>query len=233
MRFEKKNFNSKISRRVFATFITCSLLPILCLAILVYVQIILYLEDQVSNNLRQAAKSQAMNIDDRLKVLEKDLAIISSTTKIHSLSKPQTIDARLRDRLLKRFNSIALVVNPDQPLPIINQSEIPSLQLAPDDVQHISAGNTLLAEIKSQHSKVSLWMVRLVDVNVPAKGIMVGEINLDYLWTIDNLDNLPIDTDICILDSSHRPLISSKTHLNEITGVLKANTETSTSGSFE
>jgi signal transduction histidine kinase len=233
MHFEKKTFNSKISKRMFATFLTCTFVPIVCLAILVYIQVASYLKEQTSKSLRQAAKTQAMNIDDRLKVLEKDLEIISSATNIHYLIKPEKSDGRLRDRLSKRFKSIALFKYPDQPLPVLNQLELKSLQLAPDDIQHLAAGSTLLTEIKSQDPRSSLFMLRLVDFNEPAKGYLVGEINLDYLWTIDNLKNLPIDTDICILDSSYRLLMSSQIHLSEITDVLKANTETSTSGYFE
>ena len=50
MHFEEKIFSSKISRRVFATFITCAIVPIVCLAILVYIQITSYLKDQASNS---------------------------------------------------------------------------------------------------------------------------------------------------------------------------------------
>ena len=233
MHFEREIFNSKLSRRVFATFLTCAFVPILCLAILVYIQITSYLKEQVLNSLRQAAKTQAMNIDDRLKVLEKDLEIIGSATNIHYQIQSQTSDGRLRNKIIKRFKSITKFTGPDKPLPILNQLALRSLQLAPDDIQHLSAGYSLLVSMKSQSSKSSLFMVRLLDVNEPAKGYFVGEINLNYLWTIDNLKNLPADTDICILDSSYRLFESSRPYLSDIIDVFKANTETSTSGIFE
>ena len=168
-----------------------------------------------------------MNIGDRLKVLEKDLEIISSATN------PQTSDSRLGNRLLKRFKSIALFESPDQPRPILSQIALRSLRLAPDDNKHLSSGYSLLVEMKSDQSKSSLFMLRLLDVKAPAKGYIVGEINLNYLWTTDNLDNLPIDTDICILNSSYRLLMSSRTYLSDITDLFKTSTEMSTAGYFE
>ena len=233
MDIEKRIFNSKISKRVFTTFLISTFVPIVCLAVLVYMQNTSHLKEQTSKTLRQAVKTQALNIDDRLKVLENDLEIISYVTNIHYLIKSQTSADWLHDRLSKRFKSIALFVKPDQPLPILNKSALKSLQLASDDIQHLATGHSLLREITSLGPKSSLFMVRLVDVKAPAKGYLVGEINLNYLWKLDHLDNLPIDTDICILDSSNRLLMSSQTYMSDQIDVLKANTKTSRSGFFE
>jgi putative nucleotidyltransferase with HDIG domain len=47
------------------------------------------------------------------------------------------------------------------------------------------------------------------------------------------MDNLPLDTDFCVLDSSHRLLYSSGPSLAKVAGLLKSNTQASTSGHFE
>jgi putative nucleotidyltransferase with HDIG domain len=47
------------------------------------------------------------------------------------------------------------------------------------------------------------------------------------------MDNRPLDTEFCVLDSSHGLLYSSQPNLAKIAGLLKTNTQASTSGHFE
>ena len=160
---------------------TCSVATLLCLGILPYFQITLHLKDQANDGLRHAAKFQAMNIDNRLKVLEKDLEIISILTKNHTQENLKKLDDRFSSKLLKEFNSITIFVNPGRSQPLLNRPALQSLRLAPDDINHMSAGNTLLAEVNATRSKSSELLLRLVGVNKPTSGFLVGEINLNFV----------------------------------------------------
>jgi len=233
MHIETKIFNSKISRRIFLTFVTCALLPVLFSAILVYFQVTQHLQDQALNNLRHAAKSLALNIDDRLKILEEELEFINFMVKKHNTVNPLELDDRLRNKLLKGFNSITLFLSPRQPLPIINRLAIESLKFSPDEIKHLTDGKTLLVEVKDPQSKPSILMLRRVDAKKGAENVLVGEINLNYLWAIDELANLPMDTELCVLDSSHNFLYNSNSYMVKIIGTFKANSQLSTSGQFE
>ena len=233
MRIETKIFNSKISRRVFLTFVTCALLPVLFSAILVYFQVTRHLQDRALNNLRNAAKSLALNIDDRLRILEEELEFINLIINKLTTVNPPELDDRLRNRLLKGFNSITLFVSPSQSQPILNRLAIKTMQLSPDEIQHLTEDKTLLVEMNAPKSKLSILMLRLVDAKKGTEKLLVGEINLEYLMAIDELANLPMDTELCILDSSQNLLYNSQAYMAKIAGTFKANSQLSTSGQFE
>jgi putative nucleotidyltransferase with HDIG domain len=97
----------------------------------------------------------------------------------------------------------------------------------------MSAGHPLLAELNVSSSKISIVMQRLVDSEIAARGFWVAEIDQNYLWAVDKMNNLPLDTYFCVLDSSHRLLYSSGPSLAKVAGLLKSNTQASTSGHFE
>ena len=233
MRLETKIFNSKISRRVFLTFVTCALLPVLFSAILVYFQVTRHLQDRALNNLRHAAKSLALNIDDRLKILEEELEFINLIISKLTTLNPLELDDRLRNRLLKGFNSITLFVSPSQSQPILNRLAINTIQLSPEEIRHLTEGKTLLVEMNAPQSKLSILMLRLLDAKKGTEKLLVGEVNLKYLMAIDELANLPMDTELCILDSSQNLLYNSKAYTAKIAGTFKANSQLSTSGQFE
>jgi len=233
MHLETKTFGSKISRRIFATFVTCALVPLVCVAVLAYFTVTRHLEAQTHDSLRHAAKSQAKILNDRLQLVANELQLISSVTQKQKRIKPDDLDVALRDRLQKRFNSITLFERQDKPQPILKQRVLPAFKMNSDDIKHIAEGNPLLAELGAASSKPVLVMARQVDSEKADLNFWIAEINQDYLWANDTTDNLPLDTDFCVLDSSHRLLHSSRPNLAEISGLLKSNTQISTSGHFE
>lgn len=233
MRLEIKIFSSKISQRIFATFVICALIPVGCVAVLAYFKVTRHLHVQALDGLRHAAKSQTKTLVDRLELVESELRLIDSVIKNQKRIEPRDLDALLRDRLQERFSSITLIRSPNEPQPLLNQQVIPPLQLTSGDIRHLSAGYPLLTELHVSSSKPSIIMLCLEDSKKVARGFWVGEINHNYLWAIDKMDNLPLDTEFCVLDSSHRLLYSSQPNLAKIAGLLKSNTQASTSGHFE
>ena len=138
MWLETKTFSSKISRRIFATFVTCALLPVGCVAILAYFKVTRHLEVQALESLYHAVKSQAMTLDDRLHMAADELRFIGSVIKNQKQIIPDDLDALLRDRLQERFNSITLFNHPNEPQPFLNQQIIPPLQITSDDIIRFS-----------------------------------------------------------------------------------------------
>ena len=233
MHLETKIFSSKISWRIFANFMICALVPVGCLAILTYYKVTAHLEEHAFNSLRHSVKSQAKTLVDRLDSIDKELALISSMVNGHALFEFQQIDARFRSRLLKRFNSIAFFENPDKLRPFFNQFPIKSLHLTSDEIKHMLAGYSLLVELNVQQSEPFLLMIRPVDAEKSAKIFFVGEINLNYLWAVGEMDNLPLDTEFCVLDSSYSLLYSSQPTVTKISDFLSAEAQSLISGHFE
>ena len=97
-------FSSKISKRIFTTFVACALLPIFCFATLAYFQVTNHLKNHTVNSLRSSVKSLALSIDDHLKFLENELEFISLTLNGHNTVKTQILNDRLSNRLSKRFS---------------------------------------------------------------------------------------------------------------------------------
>ena len=233
MKIETKIFSSKISKRIFLTFVISALLPVVCLATIAYFQVTRNLQEQTIKNLRHAVKFQTQELNSRLNDLENELEIISSTIEQISPSNVPKLDDRFRIRLLKYFNSLAIFENPKQLQAVVNTLPIKSLQLESDDVRHLSEGHTLLVELNTPHSEPSIIMLRQTEFEKFPKSFVIGEINLNYLWGISEIDNLPLDAAYCILDSSNNLLFYSTPDIEKIESALKSNTKASTIGHFE
>ena len=233
MRLELETFSSKISRRIFSTFVICALVPVGCVAVLTYFKVTRHLEVQALDSLRHAAKSQTKTFVDRLKLAESELRLIDSLIDNRKRIEPYDLDELLRDRLQKRFSNITLVRIPNEPQPLINPQAIPPVRVASEDIKHLSAGYPLLAELTVSSSTPSIMLMRLVDPKKTDRGLWVGEINPNFLWATGKMSNRPLDTEFCVLDSSYRLLYSSRPNLAKIAELLKLKTQASTSGHFE
>jgi putative nucleotidyltransferase with HDIG domain len=232
MRLEKKIFQSKISLRIFATFVTCALLPVVCLAILVYFQVTDHLSRQTLRSLHQAVKSHSRTLLNRLELVEDNLRLLSSVADERILIKTRAYDD-IRSKLLNHFKNITLFSGSNQPFPLLNQSAIKPLQLEPDDIKHMSAGKPLLMELNAGQSSSSIMILRQFHFESAINNFYVGEINLNYLWGINQYENLPMDTEFCILDSSNKILYSSLSTLSENEDKIRAKIQNSISGNFE
>ena len=232
MNIETKIFNSKISHRVFITFIVCAMLPFFLFAVLAYTQVTQYLRDQAVDSLGHAAKAVALNLNDRLKILEQELEFINSILNIQSPFNPPKIDARHRSRLANKIKNITLFVGQGQPQPILKGLARETLNLSLNDIKHMSVGNSLLVEMSVPGSNPSILMLRRADIERGAPRHLMGEINMDYLLAIDQLANLPIDTELCILNASQNILYSSLPNMAEMTDILPPDRQLSTSGHF-
>ena len=210
----------------------CALLPVLCLAIIAYFQVTNHLQNQSLKSLRHAAKFQAKNLIDRLNNLEDTLEIISLTIRKNSHINRVKLKGRFRSKLLKQFNSITYFVDQKQFHPILKGSSIKSLQFESDDLNHLSAGKTLLMDLSLPNSKPTFIMVRQINIEKSPQGLVVGEINLNYLWGIDEIDNMPLDTAYCILGSYNNLLHCSLNDQEEIKSTFQTFINSSTTGHY-
>ena len=240
MQFETKIFRSKISRRIFATFVACALVPVGCVAILAYLTVTRHLETQTLDTLRHAVKSHAKTLVDRLHLAADELQMMGSVPPFRKGGEPSALDPLLRNRIQELFTRVTLFRHPNKPQSVLNEPVMLPVPLSAEDIQHMSDGHALLAEVNLSPSKPVLVLLRRVDSENTDAGFWGAEINQNYLWATDQYleaadktDNLPLDTDYCVLDSSYRLLHSSRPDLAKISGLLKSNTQASTSGHFE
>jgi signal transduction histidine kinase len=199
---------------------------------LAYFQVTNHLKNHTVKSLQGSVKSLALSLDDHLKFLENELEFISLTLGGHNAVKTSILNDRLRNRLSKGFKSITIYKNQSQSHSFLNQFAIKSLKFSDSEIEHMTANYSLLSEMHTSSFDSLILMSRLVDAKDKAKGFLVAELNLINLWAADELINLPIDTNFCILDSSQNLLYSSHPYMVKIPDIIKVNTQQSTSGNF-
>jgi PAS domain S-box-containing protein len=233
MHYQNKVFNSKISKRIFTTFIICALAPVVCLAVLSYSQVTNHIENETYRNLRHAVKAQAKILTDRLIFYEKEFELIGSMAEKDDRDTIPRLPDHLRDRLSKTFNSITYFSALNQPQAIFGNVPINFLRLEPDDILHLAAGYTLLVEHRLGQSAPLFLMVRPVFGNEATQAFYAGEIQMDDFWSSDVLDHLPMDSDICVFGFSGNLLYNSSPTLVKDIDSIRLGMHSSISGHFE
>jgi signal transduction histidine kinase len=221
-------FSSKIAKQIFTKFVVCALLPIICFALLSYVLVTSHLRKNTIKSLRSSAKSMALNVIDHLHIRENELKLISSA--INDISPDS--DGKRFNGMLIGFEGIAILDKTNQFQSIYNHVSNKSLQFSNDELEHMSQSNSVLTEIDTSLPKPLLFMSRLIYTQNGAKGIVVGEIDIENLLSVQEIANLPLDANFCILDSSQNLLYSSHPNIDKILGIFKDKTQLATTGNF-
>lgn len=208
MKLTTKTFSSKIARRIFVLFVSCSLVPILCLSIISYIRVTKQLKEQSFKLLKQSVTGYAYSIFERLTFLETELQFVASSIKA-SLNGPGQIPLVVfNERLASRFKAAVFFNTAKGYVPIykeMNNVNKPNVL----EMKHINAGNTAISMVNRSGSLPGIMMVRLVNPGDPNVGYLIGEINPSYLWGIDQGNTLPPDTKLCVLDESENIIFSS------------------------
>lgn len=232
MKFDTKLFRSKIARRIFALFVSCALLPILCLSIISYRHVTKQLKEYSYKRLKQSAKGHGLSIYERLLFLETELRLIASSLKM-SLDNPgQTTLADFNERLASRFKTVALFSNADGYTPVFKTMYNPK-KPGVEEIRHINAGNTAISILNHSGSSPRIIMMRLVDPKNLNAGFIYGEVNPSYLWGIDPGNALPPNTEVCILGESKNLLFSSFSKQDSFPNQVILKINNGASGQFE
>ena len=208
MKFDTKIFSSKIARRIFVLFVSCALIPILCLSIISYDHVTKQLNKQSYKRLQQSVKWHGLAIYERLMFLETELQFISPSIKKPLNSPGQTPLAYFNERLASRFKAVALLNGMDEYTSVFKTMDNPK-KPGVEEIKHINAGNTAISILNHSGSSPRIFMMRLLDSKNLNPEILVGEIKPAYLWGTDQGNALPPGTEVCILDDSENLLFSS------------------------
>jgi putative nucleotidyltransferase with HDIG domain len=232
MKLTTKIFSSKIARRIFVLFVSCALVPILCLSIISYVRVTKQLKEQSFKLLKQSVTGYAYSIFERLIFLDTELQFIASSIKA-SLNDPgQTPLVVFNERLASRFKAAAFFNTANGYVPIykeMNNLKKPNVI----EMKHINSGNTAISMVNRSGSFPGLMMVKLVNPRDPNAGYLIGEINPSYLWGIDQGNTLPPDTDLCVLDESENIIFNSLSNEDPFPKNADLWLKNSVSGQFE
>ena len=221
MNFESQLFTSKISRRIFANFVLCSILPVAFLLVIIQLQFSSYLIDHTYDSLNDTVKSQSKVIYDHLIELENKFKLICQSINKQDKNNAFVFSDNIQSRLAQEFKSLSFLSDTEQLKSIHEQFPVRSIAFSSDEINHMSNGHTLLKVFISKLAKPVLIMSRTINNNDGVKGFLIAEITFENLLGEDYLLNLPKDTDSVIFDSYDNILISTSSSLEKI--ILDAN----------
>jgi putative nucleotidyltransferase with HDIG domain len=208
MKLEATFLRSKVAIRIFVLFICCALLPIAALAILSFSQVTKQLSEQTQKRLKRANKDVSGAIVERLYFLEGEIKVASSKLDTESHPAFGIPDKGFSEHLKKRFKGLVIISNAGEPIHCFGHIQnIP--ELSPEQKEHIRSGGSLLFSEYHPNLSSRVFLSMAVDPQNPRQGILLGEINTNYLWDIEEQTIFPSMTELCVLDQSNNVLFSS------------------------
>ena len=207
MKFDRKIFHSRIARRIFVLFVSCALIPILCLSIISYIRVTKQLREQGFKLLKQSVTGYAYSIYERLVFLDTELQMIASSMTA-SLNDTEIPSVVFNERLASRFKAVALF-NPVDGFSSVYKTMNILTKPNVKEIKHINEGKTAVSIIRRSGYLTKIRMIRLVNPKNQKAGFLIGEINPSYLWGIDQGNTLPPETEVCVYDGSKHLVFSS------------------------
>jgi putative nucleotidyltransferase with HDIG domain len=208
MKLDRFFLRSKVARRIFVLFVLCALLPILSLAVLAFGHVTKQLNEQTHLRIQQESKSIGMAVLERLLFLEREMVDIQFHLNGSLNSNAPLTTEGFMKRLTEHFSALSLITEPGLHVPLFGQIENPP-ELDQTEMKDLEAGKTVLSGKHRQNAPPQVFMIRLVDIQDPHGGILLGEINTSDLWGVGEVYTLPAMTELCVLDESNQVLFSS------------------------
>jgi diguanylate cyclase (GGDEF)-like protein len=222
-------FRSRLARQTFLLFVMSAILPVLFIAIFSFSHVSTQLREQSYEQSRQSSKTIAMELLRHLSLLGDDLETVAALMRIN----PADGANRLPDLPASRFADFAaLAVFRDvrQPLPVRGTLEhIP--QLTTQQREHLRLGKTLVTLLPGKQGEADILMIRMLDPDNPAGGLMVGRLSADSIRPLESLT--PGDTSLQLFGPDNRVLYASTGADPAVGARLARLVTTAISGHFE
>ncbi len=208
MNFSFTYGRSKLARHILMMFFICALLPLLSLSFFSYYQVTQNLTEQSFRVLRQNTKSVSLSIYERLLLLETEMRFLSE----HLIDRGSGLIVQsvkeYQQPNIKHFKALGLINYQDILHQILGRFDyIPPLVEDRNRPYDYSK-----ARVRIHHpggGPSAVYMIIGLEHTEFGNEFLVAEINPDFLWGIGDADSLPPMTEICVLDSSGKLIISS------------------------
>jgi putative nucleotidyltransferase with HDIG domain len=190
----RKFLRSRVARRIFTLFVACALVPMAVFTTLAYFQVSRQLQGQNERELQQAAKSWGLAAYERFTILDSDLQVASLRIQ-HGDPVPAPAGE-------PHFQTTTVWKNQGGP------EGISIASLTASEKSHLLSGKPLIRvdSCSADPKGGCIWMARMIDLDNPASGVIVGEVDSSYLWSADRL---LADIDLLVLGADKKILYSS------------------------
>ena len=187
-------FSSRLALRIFVTFVACSLIPVVLLAVLSLYQVSHQLETQAHQRLRQVTKSYGLSVYEHLLFCEDELKLVGIRTGQDLLQQQQKFDAIGRRYPDGRYESV--FGDPIMPFTLTDR-----------DRNHLDQGETVV--VIANNGEPHITLVRYTDGSADVPGLLMGTVHSEYLWGIEKGNILPPLTEFSVVSHMGVPLYQS------------------------
>jgi putative nucleotidyltransferase with HDIG domain len=165
------------------------------LTTLSFLQVSGQLRRQNSRELQQAAKSVGLAMYERLTILDSELQVVSLRIQQGDPMPPTNNESHFQTLTLWKEQSLAGSANSSSPI-------------TASDRTHLLSGKPMIRvdSCSTNKSVKCVVLMKMIDSDDPASGVIVGEINSSYLWSADRL---PADIHLCVIDQKNGVLYDS------------------------
>jgi putative nucleotidyltransferase with HDIG domain len=191
LRRPKAFLSSRVARRIFFLFVLCALLPFTVLTVISFHQVSDQLRSQSLEQLARASEAQGMDIFERLAMLDAQMQLVSLQIKEHQ--KPDW-----GPNPTEHFLSMTLFGSDGRPHSLLGNS-LPFSDNAAIENQHLLSDQAAISlHSCSNESGTCILMMRSADLGAGAAGLLIGELNPEYLW---DPQRLPAGPSMCVLSA--------------------------------
>jgi putative nucleotidyltransferase with HDIG domain len=208
MRLKLTIFKSKVARRIFGAFVLCALVPVITLAVLAFGHVTDQLNEQNHRRIQQECKSIGMAILERLLFLEREMEAVAYDLRENPAHGTPRLSERCEERLAERFAGFAILGGANQYVPVHGRIEDPRWP-SEEETAHLRSGKTVLAARTRWGKPSRIFMMRRLNPQTPEQGVLLGEINVNHLWGIGDMNTLPAMSELSVFDESNKVLLSS------------------------
>jgi diguanylate cyclase (GGDEF)-like protein len=189
---------SKFARHIFLLFISSAVIPIVVIAFLSFSHVSKQLREQSYEQSRQTSKAIGMQLFDRFILLGTELEAIAEGLPVQ-LDTHRSRSQQVGRDFSSRFTDLAVVLGADEQINLVGTIDH-QLTLTNKQQQHLALGENILYTHIRSGTSTDILMIRLLDHKDLAKGKLVGIIEPDYLWDVE--DVLPDSGEMLVLSPS-------------------------------
>jgi diguanylate cyclase len=206
---------SRFGRRLLLLFVGCAVVPTAVVATVSYRHVTQYLIAQSETRLHQASKTFGAAIFERLLLLDATLKNISAQALVRPPAggdSGATAIPGLDPSAGRRFTAIGFLRDDGVRIPISGRlAELP--RLTERNRADLADGLPLLAAEHHHGRPTRTYLVRRIGQGTDrprrARGLLIGEINADYLWATFDQSLIAAGTILTVKDDSGHVLMSS------------------------
>jgi diguanylate cyclase (GGDEF)-like protein len=202
---------SRFGRRLLLLFVGSTVLPTAVVATLSYRQVTRYLVAQSETSLHQASKAFGAAIFERLLMVDATLRNVAAGPALAAaLRRESPKDAPKVDPAAShQFATLEFVGRDGRRVPLVGvPTDLPNLSAR--DSADLAEGLPLLAARHVDGRTSRTYMIRrIVHGSARIEGLLVGQIDADYLWATSDQSLISSGTILTVRDDSARALMSS------------------------